>query len=342
MIGRKNIILAYHSLSPPKEGCEDISTYVSSRQRVSASLFEKQLRWLSRFAEFVSLNEIIKSERADQWRVAVTFDDGYRDNVELGLPLFQRYEVPVTWFISTEFIENPELLPWWDLVCYIMEQTRDGVSVTIAGEEHTYRLDSSAKRDKFRRDVREIFTTRDRSTCKALYNNLRTSASQLTTSSLPSNDFADRELIMQAVESSWITIGAHSVSHLNLAKIASREVWKEVAESRSRLQAWTDEPVDWFAYPYGGQNAYNDRIQNAVQEAGFKGAVTTNLDYVTDVSDLFALPRLMVPPWLGMIGFKASILALNRVNWITQKHGDKVRWLYQLLERPLSSKTPTS
>jgi len=329
MFGGKNIILAYHSLSETETDKRGDSGYVSPRQRTPLQLFEKQLHWLSQFANFVSLSDIVTPASSDRWRVAVTFDDGYRDNVELGLPLFRRYEVPVTWFLSTQFIEERNHLPWWDLVDYIAQHARDKVEVTVEGWARSYSFSAQDERDRFRKDMQEAFRAADWSVRKALHENLRAACNQFT--SLSSNAFADRELVVQAASSPWISIGGHTVSHPNLSEVAPRRLRYEVKKGRERLQEWTGEPVDWFAYPYGGESTHDETTRRVVRDAGFKGAVTTGRGYVSETSDVFALPRFMVPSWAGMPGFKAGVLALDQVNWFVQNASRTMRPLRGLL-----------
>ena len=329
MFAGKNVILAYHSLSETEPGKRCDSGYVSPRQRTSVRLFRKQLDWLSQFADFVSLNDIVTPTSSDQWRVAVTFDDGYRDNVELGLPLFRRYEVPVTWFLSTQFIEERNYLPWWDLVDYIAQHVRGTVEVTVGGRARSYSFGAQDERNRFRRDMREAFRNGDWSSCEALRENLRAECNRFT--SLPSNAFADRESVVQAASSPWISIGGHTISHLNLAEVSPRRLQYEVTKGREQLREWTGKPLEWFAYPYGGESAHDEATRRVVRESGFKGAVTASRGYISEASDVFALPRFMVPSWAGMPGFKAGVLALNQVNWLVQNASRRMRRLRDLL-----------
>lgn len=331
MFGGKNIILAYHSLSETDPGKRSDCGYVSPRQRIPLNLFEKQLHWLSQFADFVSLSDIVTSASSDRWRVAVTFDDGYRDNIEFGLPLFRRYEVPVTWFLSTRFIEERDYLPWWDLVDYMMQHVHGRVEVTIDSTVHRYNLDEQSDSDRFRKNMREAFMTAEQSSYDAIYESLRKECARFK--ALPPNAFADRELVIRAASSPWISIGAHTVSHLNLASVSPKTVWHEVSTGQTQLQGWTGEPVDWFAYPYGGEVDYNKEVQSIVSESGFVGAVTTNRGYVSEGNDMLALPRFMVPSWAGMVGFKAGFLALNEVDSLIRNTGSGIDYVRRLLNQ---------
>jgi peptidoglycan/xylan/chitin deacetylase (PgdA/CDA1 family) len=88
-------ILVYHTISAPAEplpGDIDIS-----RER-----FVQQLRWLSRWRRVVRLDETLA--RPNDSLVAITFDDGYRDNLTVALPLLERFCLPMTLFVASGFV----------------------------------------------------------------------------------------------------------------------------------------------------------------------------------------------------------------------------------------------
>jgi peptidoglycan/xylan/chitin deacetylase (PgdA/CDA1 family) len=78
------------------------------------ALFERQIRWLKRRFEFVSLAEAqrrIRLRRNERTCIALTFDDGYADNCRAALPLLLRERVPFTYFVSTHYILTGEAFP---------------------------------------------------------------------------------------------------------------------------------------------------------------------------------------------------------------------------------------
>lgn len=88
-------VLVYHSISSPAEpmaGDIDIS-----RER-----FEQQLQWLARTGRVVSLEETLNRTRRDA--IAITFDDGYRDNLTVALPRLEKFSLPMTLFVVAGFV----------------------------------------------------------------------------------------------------------------------------------------------------------------------------------------------------------------------------------------------
>ncbi|WP_048437978.1 polysaccharide deacetylase family protein [Caenimonas sp. SL110] len=76
---------------------------------------------------------------------------------------------------------------------------------------------------------------------------------------------------LREMQQAGAVIGAHSVSHAALPTLGVDAITREVQDSKSRLEDALGSRVDWFAYPYG---EVDSRVRAAVEEAGFKAAVT--------------------------------------------------------------------
>jgi peptidoglycan/xylan/chitin deacetylase (PgdA/CDA1 family) len=91
-----------------------------------------------------------------------------------------------------------------------------------------------------------------------------------------------------------VTIGAHTVSHCNLAREAKPEAAREMRLSRERIEAQLQKPTLHFAYPYGDKSAAASREFELAKETGFKTAVTTRpgMVFAENAAHLTALPRI--------------------------------------------------
>jgi peptidoglycan/xylan/chitin deacetylase (PgdA/CDA1 family) len=89
-------VLVYHSISSPIEPME-------ADADVSPERFERQLQWLSRRRRVVPLDETLQAP-ARRSLVAITFDDGYRDNLTVALPLVEKFQLPMTLFVAAGFV----------------------------------------------------------------------------------------------------------------------------------------------------------------------------------------------------------------------------------------------
>lgn len=100
--------LVYHTISAPRIPLPaDID--------ISAERFEKHLRWLSKHRNRVVALRRTLSEPADTKLIAITFDDGYRDNLTVALPLLEKYDLPATLFMAAGFVGQEGYLTAEDL-----------------------------------------------------------------------------------------------------------------------------------------------------------------------------------------------------------------------------------
>lgn len=73
---------------------------------ISPGYFREQLDYLTNAFEVVDLPAIL--EPGDRKRVAITFDDGYRDFYTNVLPILREYDTPATVFVPVRAVEVPE------------------------------------------------------------------------------------------------------------------------------------------------------------------------------------------------------------------------------------------
>lgn len=305
LLNSKKIVLVYHTFS--REGhrmCEN--GYFGRQGTVTTDLLESQLSWLAEFAEFVSLDKIISRSRSKNWQVAVTLDDGYRNNISLALPIFERFEVPVTWFVSTKFVDGDHL-PWWDLVDYAARVARPTLEIDTGKKRVSFNLANSSDRGSFRSRCQWWFQKAPTSVVSRVRREIETGIP----GGLPSNAFAKPSEVKQASKSPWLRLGGHTVTHPNLSRQSPGDVRREIKEGKEKLESWTGRPVKWFAYPYGGRQHWNECTKRLVREEGFDGAVTTVRAYVDERTDRFEVPRLTVPNTRTLWKTKAWILATD-------------------------------
>ncbi len=310
----RRLTLCYHSLRSDSEHEQGLNNgYIARRLSLDVKLFEAQLRWLSTFATFVTLDQLFSDKDGQEksnFKIAVTFDDGYQDNILLALPLLEKYRVPVTWFISTGFVENPYKLPWWNLLDFITEHYQGEFKVKNSVGYSRYDLLLPAHRTRFVQELSMRFKNAPPDEYDRLQNEIEECIMGILT--LPRNGFASKDDISAATCSPWVTIGGHTVSHLNVAYSHPTRLESELIESREKLQAWTGQKLHWFAYPYGFPASWNNSAIDIVRSSGYKGAVTTVPGYLNrGIECNYQIPRRAVQSGWDFPMFKAQILGLD-------------------------------
>ena len=98
-----NKALVYHTISSPEEQMlADIN--------ISSERFESHLQWLAnRRKRVVPLRTFPEARRRENL-IAITFDDGFEDNLTVALPLLAKYQLPMTLFVVADFIGKRDFL----------------------------------------------------------------------------------------------------------------------------------------------------------------------------------------------------------------------------------------
>ena len=105
---------------------------------------------------------------------------------------------------------------------------------------------------------------------------------------------------VHALAAEGMEVGDHTVAHVDLTKVGSARLEREVDDARASLRALTGQPIGAFAYPSG---KYDAAVERAVRSAGCTSAVTTaagRLTPATVAADPFALPRYRIEHGTGM------------------------------------------
>lgn len=257
-------------------------------------LFEEQVRHLSgcyRVLSLGQLHESLVSGTVPDNAVVLTIDDGYEDSYRLAFPVLQKYGVPATLYVTTDFLDG-RMWFWWDAVTFILNRTpRTALTFAAGGVNRTFKLEQEHERRAAWSAIGTVCLTlcvaeRER-LLAALADDLHVSVPEA-----PPPEF--RAITSQQVRemaANGIEIGSHTCSHLRLSLASEAELAHEVVDSKRRLEHLLGTPVRSFCYPFGRQEDLNDTVRRAVVDAGYRTAVVAYHDSrVTD--DLFALRRL--------------------------------------------------
>ena len=283
-------ILMYHRITPQPQ-CD---FHPNRRLEVDADSFEKQLHYLSKHCLCLSLDEMIERLNHGTLRypaLALTFDDGYRDNLQWALPLLQKYSVPAAVYVTTGSIDGAST-PWWNELEHILANLE---SLEFECQNRLFRLGLGSRPEKA-----EAFAQ-----IEALVKSLP--LAQRQTLMLDLRERCPVRFDASGLMLSWnelqllaacklITIGAHTVNHPNLSTCTAAELESELLTSKTILQEQLGREIRHLAYPYGTADDCGPREFEAAARAGFLSAVTTCLGHLgpQHARSLTALPRIAI------------------------------------------------
>jgi peptidoglycan/xylan/chitin deacetylase (PgdA/CDA1 family) len=278
---------------------------------VSPAHFEEHLEVLRRTRHPLSLTNFVSRFLAGTLpsnAVAVTFDDGYVDNLIAGKPRLAAADVPATVFLATGYLGRAGEFWWDELARLILVGTGpQNLEFAVGGKIMRFDLGEEIARnatgwrawlDEPRTARQEAyiaiwkaFRTLETKERDALMAQLR----KAFVSSPPKGGWGrpmTLEEVQELVEDHLVAIGPHTVSHPALTELDPSSRRREIAASKKTCEALAGVEVCAFAYPFGNLDA---EVRAAIGAAGFTCACSTRHGPVTFDSDVFALPRIQVP-----------------------------------------------
>lgn len=218
------------------------------------------------------LPEHLASGRDSPPVMVFTLDDGYRDNAVHARPVFEKHGVPYTIFIAGGFVDRTHTI-WWETAEALLDKvgrfdfdfgngpasmpTRnfgekytayDEICRAMAGPDQDIivaRLDDVARRNG------------------------------VSPEGIVQEEVMDENELKELIASPLARLGAHTISHANLAQTDPARLRDELAHSADRVEQITGERPVTLAYPYGDRAAAGAREFEAARDLGFKLAVTT-------------------------------------------------------------------
>ncbi|MGH7847280.1 MAG: polysaccharide deacetylase family protein [Candidatus Binatia bacterium] len=243
---------------------------------LSVSAFEAQMRYLARQFRVLPLREILRRVRAgkavEPWTVAITFDDGYRDNFLYAHPILKKYGLRASLFVPTSYIDSGRLL-WNDRLAWALKHTeRKEVGLSDVSAKILLPLRSNAEKQRsFLRLVTFLKARPDEHKEAALESLVKElGCGSRTPGALMLNWKELREMAEQGWE-----IGSHTVNHSILTRVPLSLARHEVCASKAIIEEQLQQPAALIAYPNGKGEDFNAEVKALVREAGYEGAVTT-------------------------------------------------------------------
>lgn len=279
------LILVYHRVGDP--GIDPFST------SVSAERFAQHLDVVRRTCTPVALADLVGalakgsvSPRA----IAITFDDGYADNLHVARPLLDEYGIPATVFVTSGLVGRPDP-PWWDELAGLLLGDRPlptRIELRDGERERSWPAAAEQRRGLFRQIYRWLRAMTDDRRAPLL--------AQLRDQAGPCPDMPQRmvttEELRALADDGLVSIGCHTRSHPVLSALDVEAQRMEIEPARQALREMTDQEVESFAYPYGGRDDFDDRTIEIVRRAGFHCACTAEHGVALPGGDPHRLPRL--------------------------------------------------
>jgi peptidoglycan/xylan/chitin deacetylase (PgdA/CDA1 family) len=259
--------LAYHNVVP-----DSYPAFGDRSLHLPRRLFVRQLESLLATHTVVPLEQVLETPaRRGRPQAAITFDDGYRGAVLLGVAELAKRGLPATLFVGPGFVGKGPF--WWDALA-----AERGVDPALReraqGQLH-------GKDDEVRR-----WAGRE----------------GIPTAPVPEWALVASEGELRgATRFAGITLGSHTWTHPNLARVSGAELQEELRRPLVWLRERYASAIPWLSYPYG---LATPAVEAAASEAGYTAALAlSGGSFAPARVNRWAVPRENIPSGLSENGF---------------------------------------
>jgi len=293
------IILMYHSVAS-----DDLAPLIDPPNRMSPQYFEKQMAFLAKHRNVISLTDLVSQIESGvtprAGTVCITFDDGYLDNLTIAAPILERFGLPATLFLPTAYIDRAQT-QWADeLHRSFSSRTLDhlhipeiGVHADLAVEE-----ERASSRLRIQRHLLESGYESRSHLLTQLEQQLRPAG---PTPRLTMNWDDVRELVRRYPK---FDVGGHSRHHIDLRTNRSALARDEIAGCAQDLQRELGVAPQHFSFPYG---RWHEDTRAMVLAAGWRSAVGASKHLrVGRSTDRYVMSRPDTPNSMTELRFKTS------------------------------------
>lgn len=282
------------------------SNYFTPRHIIKEQ-FEKQIIYLKNNFEIITVNEAFKriknGETYNHKTLTISFDDGFKNNLDTALPILEKHNVPVTFFIASLCtLPNDVRCTWAELIATLHYFNKNVVItlgdynfINLVDEKHNLSMYTYLKdvpyqlRDQILSELTEKYNLIDK------LNSLPEEIWQLVSN----------EELKKLSQSPLVTIGSHGHLHYNLGNIEIGKATEDMMTSKSFIENTIDQEVNLIAYPDG---SYNDEVKDQAEKIGYKGQLAVTYKCASDLNDLRIMNRHGIS---STTTFESNMLYLN-------------------------------
>lgn len=256
--------------------------------------FARQMAWLARTTTVLPLDtalaDLVAGRPLPPRAVALTFDDGYRDNLVHAVPVLHRYGLPATVFLVPGFLSH-KVHAWWERLAWALHTTS---APSLEFEGTVLPLGDAGARAHA---LGVVEASLKQHTLAVRHERLEDVVATLE----PPGDLHPGELYMDWDEArrlvgAGISVGSHTMSHAILARETAADQQQDLRECRESLRRELGVEVRALAYPNGQKGDFDATTVDAARASGHEFAVTTRGRVTTSGTSPFEVPRWIVSP----------------------------------------------
>lgn len=265
---------------------------------VECDFLESMIIYLKKKYDIISLDECNNRLNSNKYYkknfIAVTFDDGYKDNLTQAYPIFIKHQIPFAIYITNSFPNGTAKLWWYMLEDILLENTE--VVLEINNSKQKFKSDTKTEKNNSFLAIRKILLEIQKKDLDELLNQLEKRYNKNLINYVQ-REALSWEDVKKLSKDPLVTIGCHTINHLTLKSLPEEEIIEEIIKSKKELEVKLGVEINHFAYPYGTSNEIGSREINILNKLNiFKTSTTTRTGNIFNKHKEFknALPRIQV------------------------------------------------
>lgn len=258
------LVLMYHRIIEPED-----AVGLQPGMYVFRDVFDKQIKYLSKCFRINSVSDFVRSiNNHNGYRcneLIITIDDGWRDNFTNALPVFKKYKVVATIYLTANFIGTKYLFWFQEISSILSDPNQDLDQLTITVKNILKRYPDSIKAcELLNENIPQLLTQRDRfiEILKKLDSPITLEIAEEISKlgrDNPIKNNEERQILnwdeARQMANAGIEFGSHGLTHRLLDSLDLEEAFKELAESKTAIEEKLGRPVCSFTYPNGNYNS---------------------------------------------------------------------------------------
>jgi len=297
---RRLLIVTYH-------GIRDDASPARSWLLLPLSEFERQVEFLGAHYDVLPVDAALAETESGRPRACITFDDGYRNNLELALPVLQRLQLPATIYLPTAFIGSKDLL-WTTRLDFALRRVDDPTRSLFADWASASRAENGdVPAHRISDALKQMAPAKRDEVLMRIFSHVPEPSGE----EAAPHAFLSWEEVGAMEATGLVTFGAHTVNHEIVRNLDDLSLRRELADSLAVVRKRCARPSSVFAYPNGRDIDFDDRAARILEELRCIAAVSTIEGLNDSSTPRYALRRISVGGDMGFAEFRSRVSGLD-------------------------------
>lgn len=288
-------IFLFHGVVKKFNNKNTVTNY--NNKNIHLKKFKFFLKKISNIGDPISMDDVYKiikkKQKISNRSFAITFDDGFENNIKIAAPLLINFKIPFTIYITTKFVDENEM-SWADKMDYAVDKTKSK-NLRIEELKKDFNLQTRKSKILFL-DIIRNFVKKNKNIDP--YKFASKICKKLKVQKFPRKNIiykkADWGQLKKISRNKLCIIGGHSHTHRILSYMNNKDLINEISKSIKMIKKNLSYDLKHYSYPEGFKESFSKKIINLLKKKSIKCCPTAISGINNTNSNLFLLKRVSV------------------------------------------------